>query len=244
MSSKPPSRTSRLTNLDPFVVADQKKREREEATRAKNAPDADSVPDAETTSHAKTVSDAKPRLEPVRKVSDAEIVSRADSAPVRGHLRVPNEILYNILPALKPSEAVVLLRLYALSHGFQKTTCTVSLEKLARGCSLSKTQTRVCVRSLESRGYIRSRGTDNVNSQKELRGLHFEVNLPSATRADSASHAKSASHAENAPYKYNNYKETNKREIEITTCEKCKDTGGFIYPNGMGGGGVIKCKHE
>jgi len=183
------------------------------ATRAESAPHAENVSHVETTSRQKSTpgvesaSHAKINTEPVRKVWDAESASHADSAPVGGHLRVPNEIIHRILPSLKSSEAIVLLRLYALSHGFQKNTCTVSLDKLASGCNLSRTQTRVCVRNLERKGHIKSLGIDNINSDKALRGFHFEVNLPSSTRADSAPHAKTASHAKSAPNKYKDLKE-------------------------------------
>ncbi len=208
-----------ITSFAAFLEQTERKSETSEATRAENASHADLIPDTETASDTNSAShvniasredsasDVKTQPEPVRKVRDAENTSHAETAPVRGHLRVPNEILYNIFPSLKPSEAIVLLRLYALSHGFQKNTCTVSLDKLASGCNLSRTQTRVCVRSLERKRFIKSRGTDNTNSQKDLRGLHFEVNLMSPARADSAPHTKSASRAENAPNKVNTQKE-------------------------------------
>jgi hypothetical protein len=185
----------------------------ENASHAETVSGVDSTPDAKTASRQKSASrafsasHAKTSTEPVRKVWDAENASHADSAPVGGHLRVPNEIIHRILPSLKSSEAIVLLRLYALSHGFQKKTCTVSLDKLASGCNLSRTQTRVCVRNLERKGHIKSLGVDNINSDKALRGFHFEVNLPSSTRAESAPHAKSASHAKSAPIKYKDLKE-------------------------------------
>src|ERR1700755_3064824 len=208
-----------------FLEQTERKAEKAEPSHAESAPDAISIsgansvshtktashtniaPHAETTPHEHSTSDVKSHSEPVRKVRDAETVSRAESAPVRGHLRVPNEVLYNILPTLKPSEAIVLLRLYALSHGFQKNTCTVSLDKLASGCNLSRTQTRVCVRNLERKKLIKGQGIDNTNSQKELRGLHFEVRLPSLTRTEIAPHAKSASHAETTSNKEKTIKE-------------------------------------
>jgi hypothetical protein len=215
-----------------FLEQTERKAEKAETPRAESAPDteiisgADSasrvetVPDAETAPraiiapHRDSASDVKSHSEPVRKVRDVEIAPRAESAPVRGHLRVPNEVIYNVLPTLKPSEAIVLLRLYALSHGFQKSTCTVSLDKLASGCNLSRTQTRVCVRNLERKKLIKSLGIDNTNSQKELRGLHFEVKLPSATRSEIAPHTKSAPRAEAAPNKEKTIKETTQTQDE------------------------------
>lgn len=200
-------------------------------------------PRAETTPHEDSASDVKVQSEPVRKVRDAETAPRAESAPVRGHLRVPNEILYNILPTLKPSEAIVLLRLYALSHGFQKNTCTVSLDKLASGCNLSRTQTRVCVRNLERKKLIKGQGTDNTNSQKELRGLHFEVRLPSATRAEIAPHTKSTPYAETTPNKEKTIKEITQTQDEPVvgvrggskfTIEECRKYAQHLQSTGQG----------
>ena len=179
----------------------------ESASHTEITSHAGSAPRVKTAPHTKSISHPETYTEPILKVQDAENISHTENAPLRGHLRLPNEVLYNIFPTLKTSEAIVLLRLYALSHGFQKTTCTVSLDKLASGCNLSRTQTRVCVRSLERKRLIKSQGIDNTNSTKELRGLNFEIKLPSATRAESAPHARSASRAEITPNKVNTQKE-------------------------------------
>lgn len=244
-----------------FLEQTERKAEKANLPRADSAPDTETVPDAESASgtitapHADIVSraeitpredsasDVKARPEPVRKVRDAETVSRAEIVPVRGHLRVPNEVIYNVLPTLKPSEAIVLLRLYALSHGFQKSTCTVSLDKLASGCNLSRTQTRVCVRNLERKKLIKGLGMDNTNSQKELRGLHFEVKLPSATCAESAPHPKSAPRAETAPNKEKTIKETTQTQDEPVmgvrpgsrfTIEECRRYAQHLQATGQG----------
>jgi hypothetical protein len=244
-----------------FLEQTERKAEKAEPSRAESAPDAeitsgadsaphpktvphaDIVPRVEITPHEDSASDVKAHSEPMRKVRDAETAPRAETAPVRGHLRVPNEILYNILPTLKPSEAIVLLRLYALSHGFQKNTCTVSLDKLASGCNLSRTQTRVCVRNLERKMLIKGQGTDNTNSQKELRGLHFEVRLPSTTRAEIAPHAKSASRAETTPNKEKTIKDHTQTQDEPVvgvrggskfTIEECRKYAQHLQATGQG----------
>src|SRR5438105_8431388 len=95
-----------------FLEQTERKAEKAESSHADSAPDTDIASGAEFTSHTKTaphtniapraettphedsISDVKSHSEPVRKVRDAETVSRAESAPVRGHLRVPNEVLY------------------------------------------------------------------------------------------------------------------------------------------------------
>jgi hypothetical protein len=247
-----------ITSFAAFLEQTERKPEKIETTRVESVPDtktasdSDSAPDTENASHLKAAphaestsrqeiaSDVKSHPEPVRKVRDAEITSHAESAPVRGHLRVPNEVLYNILPTLKPSEAIVLLRLYALSHGFQKNTCTVSLDRLASGCNLSRTQTRVCVRSLERKRLIKSQGIDNTNSQKDMRGLHFEVKLPSATRAESVPHAKSTSDTEITPNKVNTQKEnTQTQDVGVRvgsrfTVEECRKYAKHLQSTGQG----------
>jgi hypothetical protein len=244
-----------------FLEQTERKAEKANLPRVESAPDTETVsgadfvsgettaPRAEITPRAEIIprensaSDVKVRPEPVHKVRDAETVSRAEIASVRGHLRVPNEVIYNVLPTLKPSEAIVLLRLYALSHGFQKNTCTVSLDKLASGCNLSRTQTRVCVRNLERKKLIKGLGMDNTNSQKELRGLHFEVKLPSATRAETAPHPKSAPRAETAPNKEKTLKETTQTQDEPVvgvrggsrfTIEECRKYAQHLQATGQG----------
>jgi hypothetical protein len=213
------------------------------ASHTKIAPHTKITPRAEILPHENSASDVEVHPEPVHKVRDADTAPRAESAPVRGHLRVPNEVIYNIFPTLKPSEAIVLLRLYALSHGFQKNTCTVSLDKLASGCNLSRTQTRVCVRNLERKRLIKGLGMDNTNSQKELRGLHFEVRLPSATRAESAPHTKSAPRAEITPNKEKTIKETTQTQDEPVlgvrggskfTIEECRKYAQHLQATGQG----------
>ncbi len=244
-----------------FLEQTERKAEKATLPPAESTPDTETVPGAESapgittvprtetasrveiTPHKDSVSDVESRPEPVRKVRDAETASRAEIAPVRGHLRVPNEVIYNVLPTLKPSEAIVLLRLYALSHGFQKSTCTVSLDKLASGCNLSRTQTRVCVRNLERKKLIKGLGLDNTNSQKELRGLHFEVKLPSATRAETTPHPKSAPHAEAAPNKEKTIKETTQTQDAPVvgvrggsrfTIEECRKYAQHLQATGQG----------
>jgi hypothetical protein len=124
-------------------------------------------------------SGVKNDTEPLQKTPDVKLTPDVDLTPVRrGFLRVPHHLADEILPTLKPAEQIVLFRLFRLSHGFGKLTCTVSLNALARAVSLSESATRVAVRGVEARGYIRVLGTDNTHPNRRLRGLNFEV-LPS-----------------------------------------------------------------
>ncbi len=194
---------------------------------------------AETAPHAETASHAEIATEPVQIVSDAETAPHAETARVRGFLKVPNDLIYRMLPSLKPSEAVAFLRLYALSYGFHKDTCTISLDNLANACNLSRTQIRVCVRSLEKKRLIKNLGVDNTNSNRELRGLTFRVLLPTATRVETAPHAETASHAEIAPNKETNKsKDTHNTErVSVGSrfsLKQCRDYAAHLNATGQG----------
>jgi hypothetical protein len=211
----------------------------ETASHTISASDTVVVSDAKTTPHVDSASGAKTLSEPVRKVRDANIAPHAESAPVKGHLRLPNEVLYRILPTLKPSEAIVLLRLYALSHGFHKDRCTVSLDTLANGCNLSRTQTRVCVRSLEVKRLIKNVGIDNTNSIKDLRGITIQVLLPTIPRAESARDAKIARDAELTPNKETHIKEHTQTQSGVRASsrfdlQECRRYAEHLRSSGQG----------
>jgi DNA-binding Lrp family transcriptional regulator len=89
-----------------------------------------------------------------------------------GYLRVPNEILDQVLPALDPSEAVVFLRLYRLSVGFNQPTCTVGLAGLIRACNLSENTCRRALRRLTELGITRQ--LEVVNT-KEVKGTTYQI---------------------------------------------------------------------
>jgi DNA-binding Lrp family transcriptional regulator len=91
-----------------------------------------------------------------------------------------NGIFDRILPSLKPTEQLVLLRLYRLTRGFNKETCRVTIGKLATSCNIGTTATRLAVQALENRGYIRRIGTDVANTNQNNRGIDFEMLLPAA----------------------------------------------------------------
>lgn len=97
------------------------------------------------------------------------------SERAKGFLRVTNELLDDILPTLRPSEQVILLRLYRLSRGFSKSTCTVSIGTLASRCHLKPSQTRSCLKELERRRLILRLGVDLANPVQDLRGITFDV---------------------------------------------------------------------
>ena len=73
----------------------------------------------------------------------------------RGFLRVPNDLLDEILPTLDPCDQVVLLRLYRLSRGFNKDSCVISLSSLAKKCGMSRSRVQKAIALLINRGYIK-----------------------------------------------------------------------------------------
>ncbi|MEW5979348.1 MAG: replication protein [Acidobacteriota bacterium] len=94
------------------------------------------------------------------------------SALKSGYLRVPNEILDHVLPRLDPSEAVVFLRLYRLSIGFNQPTCMVGMTGLMRACNLSESTCRRALRRLMELGYLRQLGVLNT---REVKGTIYQI---------------------------------------------------------------------
>lgn len=112
---------------------------------------------------------------PVGTVSKLAPVSKTQgSGDLRrpGYLKIPNEILDQVLPSLDPSEAVVFLRLYRLSFGFNQPTCTVGLAGLMRACNLSENTCRRALRRLIELGTIRQ--LEVVNT-KEVKGTTYQI---------------------------------------------------------------------
>src|SRR5262249_21462218 len=85
----------------------------------------------------------------------------------------PNEILDLVLPTLDPSEAVVFLRLYRLSIGFNQTTCTVGITSLIRVCNISESTCRRALRRLLELKLIRQ--VEVVNT-REVKGTTYQIN--------------------------------------------------------------------
>jgi hypothetical protein len=145
------------------------------------APIFDAPPNNGPATHS-GASTEKPR-QPIHFVAAAKPVAPPIIAHPEQFLRIPNEIIDKILPTLKPTEQAVLLRLYRLSRGFQSDTCQVSIKKLASGCKMGTTQTRIATQELEKRGLIRRTSVDLSNTNQTDRGILFEILLPGAAYA-------------------------------------------------------------
>ena len=90
-----------------------------------------------------------------------------------GYLKIPNEILDSILPTLDPSEAVIFLRLYRLSAGFNQIFCTVGMASLMRVSNISETTCRRALRRLIELGVIQQMEVVNT---KEVKGTTYQIN--------------------------------------------------------------------
>jgi DNA-binding Lrp family transcriptional regulator len=137
-------------------------------------------------------------------VSDSE----GSAQPKRqGYLKIPNEILDSVLPALEPTEAVIFLRLYRLSVGFNQTCCTVGTGGLRRACNVSESTCRRALRRLIELGFIRQ--LEVVNT-KEIKGTTYQiqtdVNLKPVSKRD---RCQSETGVTLTPNKYDDLKHNN-----------------------------------
>ncbi len=110
--------------------------------------------------------DTVSKLAPVSKIQGSIEPRRS------GYLRVPNEILDQILPSLDPSEAVVFLRLYRLTIGFNQPTCTVGMAGLTRACNISESTSRRALRRLIELGFIHQLQVVNT---REIKGTTYQI---------------------------------------------------------------------
>lgn len=158
---------------------------------------------------------------------------------------VPNDIFDKLLPNLHVYDQSVMMRLYRLSRGHHKDTCTVGYGTLAKACNISTRQAQISIERLIGLNLIKRIDVNQRAAVRQQRGSIYKVNLPAAKLAPSTKAQgtiASSAIAGRANNKYKDQKEIDKREE--TRCDKCRETGGFLYPNGIGGGGVIRCDHS
>lgn len=112
------------------------------------------------------------------------------------HFRFAYEVLDQVLSKLDPYPRTVLLRLYRLAAGWNSDTCHVSIGKLSEHCKIGATKIRVCLRSLESDGYIKRVSIDLSNKNQAERGITFKVLLPriASPRRAAPSHNEGGAH--------------------------------------------------
>ena len=251
---------------------------------------------------------SKSRGQPLQIEGAPNIEAPPKSERAEGFLRVTNELLDDILPTLRPSEQVILFRLYRLSRGFNKSTCTVSIGTLANRCHLKPSQTRSCLKELERRGLVKRLGVDLSNPVQDLRGITFDVLVGGTAPSKSGGGSNFVAPSKFEPNKEKAFKrnthtqepppeaagvgvgsrfslkqciayaehrksldpnmrsaggvgrklyETGREDeliaewlaakdaprLDTSQCPDCHGSG-MYYPEGVGKGGVKKCKHE
>ncbi|HEX7313315.1 MAG TPA: hypothetical protein VF297_05315 [Pyrinomonadaceae bacterium] len=214
------------------------------------APAADTAPIAETAQAADTAeitvtAEAPP---PSPQIADtAKTAVTALIAHPEQYYSAPNELDDRIMPTLRPSEQVILRRVFRLTRGFHKTTCNVSVGKLARACNVSEKKAGEALNVLEDRGFIRRIDSSNKGKTNEVRGLTIECLIPEAVTARVAVSAKSAVSARaavsaaDADNKESALKGNIKKGSELALCPDCQGTG-YYYPEGTSQG-VKRCEH-
>jgi hypothetical protein len=119
--------------------------------------------------------------------------ARLEVDPVPGYLQLSNTLVDGILARLDPYEQSVYLRLYRLSHGNQRDTCTVSYDVLAQRTSVSRRQCFRAIERLEALGLI-----ERVPVVGRARGgatLYRVAEVPIVGRRGSAQQAPDATQA-------------------------------------------------
>ena len=122
-----------------------------------------------------------PDRDPVQSVAATAVVPATKQVPggmaetARGFLKIPNDVVDRVLPTLEPTEAIIYLRLYRLSHGFGQKTCRVSLPTLAERCKCHVNTARRSLRALRNAGLIRDQGMTNTGYSDG--GTHYEILL-------------------------------------------------------------------
>lgn len=215
----------------------------------------DTAHNTETVPHSDTVENAVTEQTPPPSPQITETAASTVTALVthpEQYYSAPNELDDRIMPTLRPSEQVVLRRIFRLTRGFHKATCNVSVGKLARACNVSEKKAGEALNLLEDRGFIRRVDSSNKGKTNEVRGLIIECLIPEAVTAKAAVSAKStvtAPHsvtAAGADNKRTALKEHTKKggELALDTkdCPDCQGTG-YYYPEGTAKG-VKRCEHR
>lgn len=179
-----------FVSLDPFVIAEERKREREAAKAKKQG-------DSVSPSVIAALSDAQPQATmpespPVRLSPSVNAAQSANAAQpedfagsvilpdVAGFLKMPNYILDHLPSVIGADAFMVYLRLYRLSFGFQKTTCLVSVKRIAEAVGISERSVQRHLGLLERRGLVRRVPTAMHYAPN---GNEFEVLEPITTAA-------------------------------------------------------------
>ncbi len=193
----------------------------------------------QTRSSAEPVSDLNPSTRPPR--------TRSASEPVRmtnGFTGIINHLLDDILPMLEPSEQVVLLRLYRLTHGHGNATCKVSRQKLVNKTGVKRTRLLQALSKLEERGFIKRLADDTSNTDIYNRGMSFQMLLDGVRPVRDANPSILRTRPLSEPNKVNTQKENTHNTEEAPaagvrvgsrfTIEECRRYAKHLQSTGQG----------
>jgi hypothetical protein len=113
---------------------------------------------------------------PRTQVREAQVRESEVTRPAGRFLQIDHAVLDDFLPRLQPYEQLVYLRLFRLTVGFSRTSCTVSHAKLAEKTRLSLSTIKRTCAQLEANGYIRTRAV--LGGAPADRGCEFEILEP------------------------------------------------------------------
>lgn len=153
----------------------------------------------------------------------------------KGDSRVNNDFFDNELSPLPPMSQLLWLHLNRYRDRGTALTIILSWKKLADRFGddhVHENTLRRAFKPLERTGLaVKDRAVFGKGGEQ---GIVFRLYTPdSPTAGDSPTARESNKRSD----------QKNKQEKE-DRCARCEKTGGFLYPNGFGGGGVVKCDHQ
>ncbi len=249
------SKSSNLLHLDPIAIA-QARREQRERERQESAAGEKSEAESQPSVSRQPATSSQPSEPPVggsvsrqpATSSQPDVGSQLNTSQpatsllnsipdVAGHTAVPHRYTDHLCRWLSPDEQAVYTQLYRLSWGWGNETCFVSNPRLSERSNVPLSTLKRVVVKLISKGLIEK--TNRVFGSTREQGVEYRV-LALSSQLIAGSQPTMSRQPAMSTNKEKDYKETNKSEF----CTKCKDTGGFIYPNPKEPGkGVMKCKH-
>lgn len=150
----------------------------------------------------------------------------------KGDSRVNHDFFDERISGLEPLAQLLYFHLNRYREGTSNLTVVLSWKRLSERIPVTDSTLRRAYKRLNKAGLAFKER--EVYGKNGAQGIVFRVVTP-------ASPSSSASPSTRDTHKRSDQKEQLKREA--SRCDKCESTGGFLYPNGIGGGGVIKCDH-
>jgi DNA-binding Lrp family transcriptional regulator len=120
--------------------------------------------------------DSQTRLVPETNQVKSRLDLMTSLPDVKGFLRIHFQVLDHLYPQLDPFERAVHETLYRLSWGFNKSSCTISYQGIAKRTGMSPKSAQRAAGRLEQKGLI-SKSNRIIGYQKE-QGIEFSVVPP------------------------------------------------------------------